>query len=510
MPSASSGCRRRASSLAAIGAHLTRRSGSISARSRRPRSRSRSLAQIIGGAAQIGGRGTRREGRRGEMKFGFVPLAEAVGAISAHAVRAGEVVLQQGLAGDARSRRASRGGGRRRASSRRGSTPTTSAEDEAAAAPRREARRPACPRRAAFHRPRQSLRRGGRRAGARPRRASTASTPSTRPSPSRPCRPSGPSRRARWSATVKIIPYAVPARLARGGDRRRRGAAHPRRAFRQAAGRRRLDLAAGTEAVGRRQDARRAAQRLAPARRLRDLRRAACRMRRRRSPRRFGAPQRPIPTSSSSSAPRRSPTGATSSRPRVEAAGGAHRASRHAGRSRQPPAARPARRSARARRAGLRPLPQGERLRLGAAAPARRPARRPRRHRRHGRRRPSHGDRRRARSRAPSRPDHEGCGGRPRGRTLDPHGSEQAARRDRRRDAHPPDAPLGPLVPRAPGHPGRRASSARSSGPSSRGSTSPSSSIPDYAEGLSTSVVAGLAPCRRRPTAPSSASATCR
>ena len=30
------------------------------------------------------------------MKFGFVPLAEAVGAISAHAVRAGEVVLRKG------------------------------------------------------------------------------------------------------------------------------------------------------------------------------------------------------------------------------------------------------------------------------------------------------------------------------------------------------------------------------------------------------------------------------
>jgi molybdenum cofactor cytidylyltransferase len=58
----------------------------------------------------------------------------------------------------------------------------------------------------------------------------------------------------------------------------------------------------------------------------------------------------------------------------IEAAGGRVRAFRDAGGSRQPFAHRPARRHAGHRRAGLRPLSEGERLRLGAAsAPCRYP-----------------------------------------------------------------------------------------------------------------------------------------
>ena len=58
------------------------------------------------------------------------------------------------------------------------------------------------------------------------------------------------------------------------------------------------------------------------------------------------------------------------------------RAFRHAGRSGQPAAHRHPRRQADHRRAGLRAQPEGERLRLGAAAPPRRPAGDARRHRR--------------------------------------------------------------------------------------------------------------------------------
>ena len=61
------------------------------------------------------------------------------------------------------------------------------------------------------------------------------------------------------------------------------------------------------------------------------------------------------------------------------------RAFRHAGRSRQYAAARPARRAAGARPAGLRPLAEGQRLRLGAGTALRRGAGRPRGHHAHGR-----------------------------------------------------------------------------------------------------------------------------
>ena len=56
------------------------------------------------------------------MKFGYVPLTEAVGSISAHAVRAGEVVLRKGsrVTGEiAEKLRAGRDGARCRAARRR-------------------------------------------------------------------------------------------------------------------------------------------------------------------------------------------------------------------------------------------------------------------------------------------------------------------------------------------------------------------------------------------------------
>ena len=89
----------------------------------------------------------------------------------------------------------------------------------------------------------------------------------------------------------------------------------------------------------------------------------------------------------------------------IEAIGGTHRAFRHAGRSRQPAADRRRARPAGARRAGLRALAEGKRLRLGADAAARRPAGVARGHHRHGRRRAADGDRHAAaaarRSRSP-------------------------------------------------------------------------------------------------------------
>ena len=77
----------------------------------------------------------------------------------------------------------------------------------------------------------------------------------------------------------------------------------------------------------------------------------------------------------------------------VEAGRRAHRAFRHAGRSRQPDAGRGGERPAGARRAGLRALAEGERLRLGADAAARRPAGQALRHHRPRRRRAADGDR---------------------------------------------------------------------------------------------------------------------
>ena len=71
----------------------------------------------------------------------------------------------------------------------------------------------------------------------------------------------------------------------------------------------------------------------------------------------------------------------------------AHRAVRHAGRSRQSLAPRRARRDPNHRRAGVRAVAEGERLRLGPAARAGRGADTRRGHPRDGRRRAPHGDR---------------------------------------------------------------------------------------------------------------------
>ena len=93
-----------------------------------------------------------------------------------------------------------------------------------------------------------------------------------------------------------------------------------------------------------------------------------------------------------------------------------------------------AQRASGARRARLRPLAQGERLRLGADAAARRPAGAARGHHRHGGRRPADGDRHAAaaaRRAGASRPQRRGAGARR--RPLEPHGrAEQASGRDRR------------------------------------------------------------------------------
>ncbi len=77
----------------------------------------------------------------------------------------------------------------------------------------------------------------------------------------------------------------------------------------------------------------------------------------------------------------------------VEAIGGAGRAFRHAGRSRQSAAARRRPRPAGARRAGLCALAEGKRIRLGSDAPAGRARGAARGHHRPGRRRPADGDR---------------------------------------------------------------------------------------------------------------------
>ena len=92
-----------------------------------------------------------------------------------------------------------------------------------------------------------------------------------------------------------------------------------------------------------------------------------------------------------------------------------------------------------ARRAGLRALAEGERLRLGADAAARRPAGDARRHHRLRRRRPADGDRDAAAAARRNPQPETGAIGRGRGarrRPLDPHGrAEQAAGRDRRQAA---------------------------------------------------------------------------
>ena len=143
------------------------------------------------------------------------------------------------------------------------------------------------------------------------------------------------------------------------------------------------------------------------------------------------------------------------------------RAFRHAGRSRQPDADRAGEGPADARRAGLRALAQGKRLRLDPDAAARRPAGVARGRHRPGRRRPADGDRDAAAAarRAGARegpPDRRGRAGR---RPLDPHGrAEQAARRDRRQAAGAHRRRAGAGVARAAGDRGDRASARQGRG----------------------------------------------
>ena len=118
---------------------------------------------------------------------------------------------------------------------------------------------------------------------------------------------------------------------------------------------------------------------------------------------------------------RRDPRGARSDRR-------PHRAFRHAGRSRQSAFDRRRGRTRGARRARLRPQPEGERLRLGADAAPRRAAGPARGHHRHGRRRPAHGDRHpAAAARRAAAPGAQHCGARTRRRPLEPHGRRRTS-----------------------------------------------------------------------------------
>ena len=115
--------------------------------------------------------------------------------------------------------------------------------------------------------------------------------------------------------------------------------------------------------------------------------------------------------------PRRDPGGAgVDRRP--------HRAFRHAGRSRQSVDDRRRWRTRRARRAGLRPQPEGKRLRLGADAASRRPAGGARGHYRARRRRLAHGNRHPAAAAqgAGARKGPQHRSNRARRRPLEPHG----------------------------------------------------------------------------------------
>ena len=183
-------------------------------------------------------------------------------------------------------------------------------------------------------------------------------------------------------------------RCCRRADRGGADAVPPRRALRATAGRRRLDPAAGAQAVRRRQDAGGPAQAPRTGRRRHRRRRAACRMkrgaRRRRSQRRCsGTADLVIVFGASAIADRRDVIPAA-----IEAAGGRVE---HFGMPVDPgnllllgALRRQAGASAR-RAAPARPKENGfdwvlQRLLAGLA-------RDPRRHRRHGRRRPSDGDR---------------------------------------------------------------------------------------------------------------------
>ena len=129
-----------------------RRSGFASARSRRPKSRSRSWARSRAAAADAGGEA---------MKFGAVPPREAEGAIAVHSIRKGGMVLKKGtLVGKARDRRARGGQGirdrRRAARAGRRLGRRRGGRDRR----RRRGRGRAC--RPRVHRPRQSVRRACR------------------------------------------------------------------------------------------------------------------------------------------------------------------------------------------------------------------------------------------------------------------------------------------------------------------------------------------------------------
>ena len=193
----------------------TRRSASTSARCRRPRSRCRSSARSSPLRAEA-----REEARR--VKFGpSADRARPKARIAGASVRHGGRVLKKGtrLGG----RRRSRAEGRRQSetSSPRSSTPDDVGEDEAARGSREAVAGEACRGRAAFTGRVESLCRDRRHPRRRPRRDRSHQR-GRRGDHGRDLAASRRSSRARWSATVKIIPFAVPAALLPPASRRPR------------------------------------------------------------------------------------------------------------------------------------------------------------------------------------------------------------------------------------------------------------------------------------------------